>query len=127
MKNEYKAAVYLRVACEDNLALEAQTDVVTQFAHENGFADCRYYCDNGASGTTLNRPSMSRLMTDISNGEIKTVIVKDLSRLCRGIPPLVEFQTFAEAHGVKVISVQDGGLEDWASHLALFKAFAMAM
>lgn len=41
------------------------------------------YIDNGYSGTTFERPAFKKLLEDIEDGLINTVIVKDLSRyLC---------------------------------------------
>lgn len=37
--------------------------------------------DDGYSGTNFNRPSWSELLERIENGEVSTLIVKDMSRL----------------------------------------------
>lgn len=37
------------------------------------------YIDNGYSGTTFERPAFKKLLEDIEDGLINTVIVKDLS------------------------------------------------
>ena len=42
-----------------------------------------YYIDDGYSGTNFNRPAFEKLLQDITNGKINTIIVKDLSRLGR--------------------------------------------
>ncbi len=42
-----------------------------------------YYIDDGFSGTNFDRPSFRNLEQQIENGEIGTVIVKDMSRLGR--------------------------------------------
>ena len=39
--------------------------------------------DDGYSGTNFNRPSWSELLERIENGEVSTLIVKDMSRLGR--------------------------------------------
>ena len=39
--------------------------------------------DDGYSGTNFNRPSWSELLERIENGEVATLIVKDMSRLGR--------------------------------------------
>ena len=41
------------------------------------------YIDNGASGLNLKEKQFQRLLSDIDNGKIDCVIVKDLSRLGR--------------------------------------------
>lgn len=42
-----------------------------------------YYIDDGYSGTNFNRPAFKKLLQDITNEKINTIIVKDLSRLGR--------------------------------------------
>lgn len=42
-----------------------------------------FFVDDGYSGTNFNHPSGSELLEKIENGEVSTVIVKDMSRLGR--------------------------------------------
>ena len=42
-----------------------------------------FFVDDGYSGTNFNRPSWSELIEKIENGEVATLIVKDMSRLGR--------------------------------------------
>ncbi len=41
------------------------------------------YIDNGCTGTNFNRPSFQRMLSDIEEGRVNCVVVKDLSRLGR--------------------------------------------
>lgn len=41
------------------------------------------YIDNGCTGTNFNRPGFQRMLSDIEDGRINCVVVKDLSRLGR--------------------------------------------
>lgn len=41
------------------------------------------YIDDGYSATNTNRPSFLRLIDDIKNGRVGTIIVKDMSRFSR--------------------------------------------
>ena len=122
-----KAAVYIRVARECDYAIKIQEQVVTGFAKANGFSDYTLYSDNGESGLTLNRPSMNRLMADIRNGKIGTVIAKDFIRIARDLLLLGEWLDFVQKHGVKVTSVQDGDFDGWVSRPTWFKEFSSAM
>ena len=42
-----------------------------------------YYIDNGCSGTDFSRKGFARMMSDIKDKKINTIIVKDLSRFGR--------------------------------------------
>lgn len=42
-----------------------------------------YYLDDGYSGTNFNRPGWQSLIAKVDNGEVATIIVKDMSRLGR--------------------------------------------
>lgn len=53
------------------------------YARKNGFMNLRSYTDDGWSGTNFERPGFKQMLTDIENGLIDTVIVKDMSRLGR--------------------------------------------
>lgn len=39
------------------------------------------YVDDGYTGTNFNRPAFQKMIIDLKQGEIKTIVVKDLSRL----------------------------------------------
>lgn len=82
------------------------------------FENVRYYVDDGYSGTNFNRPDFQKMIEDIENGEISTVIVKDMSRFGRD-HIMVGYYTqymFPEAE-VRFIAIYDqvdstSGIED---------------
>lgn len=39
------------------------------------------YADNGFTGTRFNRPAFQKMIVDLEQGDIKVIMVKDLSRL----------------------------------------------
>lgn len=83
---EYRAGIYLRLSKEhdeENNSIETQREITTQYAINNGYKIVKEYVDNGYSGIIDSRPSLNRMMLDISNGFINMVIVKDISRLSR--------------------------------------------
>ncbi len=68
-----------------------------------------YVMDDGYSGTNFNRPSWGELIEKIENGEVSTLIVKDMSRLGRDYLK-VGFHTevlFVEK-GVRFIAINNG-------------------
>ena len=52
----------------------------TRYVREQGWNLYDYYCDDGVSGTTFDRPSFNRLVQDATDGKIKLILTKDLSR-----------------------------------------------
>ncbi len=87
-KNSIKVtALYARFSRNDSDnesdSIANQRKILQSYAKEKGFSCTRFYADDGISGTTFDRPDFQRMLTDIENGEIETVIVKDLSRFGR--------------------------------------------
>ena len=102
-----RAVLYCRVAHADDFAMEAQTEAVIRFANAEGYTVSDYYCDNGESGVTLDRPEMNRLLSDIRAGNVKTVIAKDMARIARDYMLSKQFLNEAQKYGVSVITVID--------------------
>ncbi|MBQ7264968.1 MAG: recombinase family protein [Firmicutes bacterium] len=83
-----KAALYCRLSRDDeymgeSMSIQSQKTMLAQYAKSNGFCEYEFYADDGYTGTNFNRPDFQRMIEDIENGQISTVIVKDLSRLGR--------------------------------------------
>lgn len=80
-------ALYCRLSHDDELqggsSIVNQKAILSKYAKENGFKNLLFFVDNGYSGTNFNRPSWSQLIEKIENGEVSTLIVKDMSRLGR--------------------------------------------
>ena len=88
MKQQKIAALYCRLSRDDeymgeSMSIQSQRTMLAQYAKNNGFNEYSYYVDDGFTGTNFDRPDFQRMITDIENGLIDTVIVKDLSRLGR--------------------------------------------
>ena len=86
--DEQYTALYTRLSSDDDLegdsnSIKNQKLLLSEYAKENKFRNIRYYIDDGYSGSNFERPAFKRLLNDIENGEISTVIVKDMSRLGR--------------------------------------------
>lgn len=81
-------ALYVRFSFDDGIdtesgSIEHQKALLKNYAESNGFTNLSYYADDGYTGTNFNRPNFQRMMDDIKNGLVGTVIVKDMSRLGR--------------------------------------------
>ena len=85
---EQCTALYCRLSCDDDLAgdsnsIKNQKMLLKQYADEHRMKNIRYYVDDGYSGTNFDRPDFKRMLADIDDGQISTVIVKDMSRFGR--------------------------------------------
>ncbi len=89
--NKWKAGAYIRLSKEDETkkggdseSVVAQKKIIEQFISENsGICLSGYYTDDGYSGTNTERPAFQQMISDVKNGRINCVIVKDLSRFAR--------------------------------------------
>ena len=107
-------ALYCRLSQEDmrageSLSIENQRLMLKDYADKNGFRNCQYYIDDGYSGTDNTRPEYVHMLSDVENGLVGTVIVKDQSRLGRDH---LETDRLMElvfpAYDVRFIAVTDG-------------------
>ena len=57
--------------------------LLQKYADENHLRNVRFYVDDGFSGSNFERPDFKRMMSDVEDGKISTVIVKDMSRFGR--------------------------------------------
>ena len=82
-------ALYCRLSVDDDNKDEESNSITNQkqilqdYARKEGFANTMFFVDDGVSGTTFQRPNFMRMERMAENGEIGTIIVKDLSRFGR--------------------------------------------
>lgn len=81
-------ALYCRLSRDDELqgdsnSIVNQKAILSKYAKENGFKNTLFFVDDGYSGANFDRPSWNELVEKIENGEVATLIVKDMSRLGR--------------------------------------------
>lgn len=87
-QQHYKAALYCRFSVDDgnfggSVSIETQKILLEQYCKDHKITDYKFYCDDGCSGTNFDRPSFKKMLSDIDEGKINLVIVKDLSRFGR--------------------------------------------
>lgn len=102
------AALYIRVVCENNDAVEKQETMLLKYAEKHGYKNAMLYVDNGVSGCTMDRPAFGRLNTDIVAGKVGRVIVRDLSRIGRNFFDVFDWLYGLREHGIAILSVNDG-------------------
>ena len=83
---EKVTALYCRLSVDDDNKDEESNSIINQkqilsdYAKKNGYTNTMFFVDDGISGTTFQRPNFMRMERMAENGEIGTIIVKDLSR-----------------------------------------------
>ena len=76
---------YCRLSYDDDLdgdsnSIRNQKRLLQKYADDNRLRNVRFYVDDGHSGSNFDRPDFKRMMDDVDNGKISTVVVKDMSR-----------------------------------------------
>ena len=88
LESDKITALYCRLSRDDELAGESnsiknQKLILSKYAKDNNFQNIKFFVDDGYSGTTFTRPAFMEMMELAESGKIKTIIVKDHSRLGR--------------------------------------------
>lgn len=81
-------ALYERLSRDDELQGESnsitnQKRLLEDYAKKNGFTNYRHFTDDGISGTTFDRKGFKAMIEEVMEGNISTIIVKDMSRFGR--------------------------------------------
>ena len=106
-------ALYCRLSRDDGTegdsnSISNQKRMLKKYAKENGFANTRFYIDDGYTGTNFNRPGFQKMMEDVELGYIGTIIVKDMSRLGRDYLTVGYYtDTYFPDMGIRFIAVND--------------------
>ena len=130
-QSEPITALYCRLSQEDaregeSNSIANQKAILAKYAKENGFRHTQFFVDDGFSGVVFDRPGFLAMMDGVKNGTVKTIIVKDHSRLGRNrlvVGTLLE-EDF-ERYGVRYIAITDNidsdkGLSDLVPMQDLF-------
>lgn len=85
---EKATALYCRLSRDDELqgdsnSIKNQKAILQKYAEDNGFRNIKLFVDDGYSGTSFERPDFQRMIAEMDEGNIATIIVKDMSRLGR--------------------------------------------
>ena len=88
MASQKYTILYGRLSQEDDRLGDSNSIVnqrllLEKYAQDNGFENTLFLADDGYSGTNFERPSWKKIVELIENGEVETLIVKDMSRLGR--------------------------------------------
>ncbi len=88
LESDKITALYCRLSRDDELSGESnsiknQKLILSKYAEDNKFQNIKFFVDDGYSGTTFTRPAFMEMMELAESGQIRTIIVKDHSRLGR--------------------------------------------
>ena len=106
-------ALYCRLSQDDGRdgesnSISNQKAILSQYAKEHGYLHPEFFVDDGISGTTFDRPDFQRMQRMAENGEIGTIIVKDLSRFGRETIEMGRLtQVVYPSLGITFIAIQE--------------------
>lgn len=119
-KEIFDTALYLRLSRDDtdidgsskmeSNSISSQRDMLRAYvqSHEE-LQIFDIYIDDGVSGATFDRPEFKRMMSDVEEGKVNCILVKDLSRFGRDYIEAGRFiQKTFPALNVRFIAITDG-------------------
>ncbi len=107
-------ALYARLSQEDTLDGESnsianQKKILLKYAIDNGFPNPTFFIDDGVSGVTFDRPGWNKMIGFAEAGKVKTVIVKDMSRMGRDYLKVGYYtESFFAERDIRYIAINDG-------------------
>ena len=127
-------ALYARLSQEDALDGESnsianQKKILLKYATDNGFPNPTFFIDDGVSGVTFDRPGWNEMIRLAEAGKVKTVIVKDMSRMGRDYLKVGYYtESFFSERDIRYIAINDGvdsdkGDNDFTPFRNLFNDF----
>ena len=114
MTRRIQCAIYTRKSSEEGLeqsfnSLDAQREACLSYIqsqrHEGWHALSTHYDDGGFSGGNMERPGLKRLMADIRDGKVNTVVVYKVDRLTRSLADFAKIVEQFDALEVSFVSV----------------------
>ena len=127
-------ALYARLSQEDALdgqsnSIANQKKILLKYATDSGFPNPTFFIDDGVSGVTFDRPGWNEMIRLAEAGKVKTVIVKDMSRMGRDYLKVGYYtESFFAERDIRYIAINDGvdsdkGDNDFTPFRNLFNDF----
>ena len=107
-------ALYARLSQEDALDGESdsianQKKILMKYSTDSGFPNPTFFIDDGVSGVTFDRPGWNEMIRLAEAGKVRTVIVKDMSRMGRDYLKVGYYtESFFAERDIRYIAVNDG-------------------
>ena len=118
---EFVIAVYIRLSMEDgdlsdeknesNSVVNQRAYIYQYIAQHPEFSEARIleFCDDGYSGTNMERPAIKRLLQQVRDRKINCIIVKDMSRFGRDYIVVGDYlEQIFPFLDVRFIAINDG-------------------
>jgi site-specific DNA recombinase len=106
-----KAALYTRVSTEDQTAngvsLSMQEERLRAYCKARDWQVHKVYIDDGASAKTLDRPALTRLMSDAQARKFEAVCAYKLDRLTRSVRDLGTLLEFFDKRDLALVSLSE--------------------
>lgn len=121
--NNLITALYCRLSVEDKKdkngkqnrnvdesnSISNQKMILQKYTDDHGFYNCKFYIDDGYTGTNFDRPAFMQMEEDMKAGKIGVIIVKDQSRLGREHIRTNHLMEIAfHTYNVRFIAINDG-------------------
>lgn len=107
-------ALYCRLSRDDELQGDSnsiinQKKILSTYAKQNGFLNIQYFVDDGFSGTNFQRPDFQRMIAEVEQNHVGTIIVKDMSRIGRNYLKVGFYtEVMFRERNVRFIAVNNG-------------------
>lgn len=103
------AVIYARFSSQNQTeaSIDAQVRACKEYAKSNNIKIIDVYKDEAKSGTTANRPSFQKMLTDSHDGDFDIVLVHKLDRFARNRVDAFMSKATLEKNGVSVVSVTE--------------------
>lgn len=88
-------------------SIDAQKRAIEKYCDFYGFEIVEWYCDEAKSGTNTKRPEFQRLVADIKEGKVKTLIVHKIDRFSRNTIDTLKYINLCVDYDVAFISVSE--------------------
>ncbi|WP_169008179.1 recombinase family protein [Faecalispora jeddahensis] len=112
--NEKYTILYARLSQDDGSqgdsnSIQNQRMMLEKYARDTGFENVKFLYDDGYSGTNFQRPAFQEMLALVENGEVGTIIVKDMSRFGREYLMVGQYtELIFPSYGVRFIAMNDG-------------------
>jgi DNA invertase Pin-like site-specific DNA recombinase len=110
----FRCAVYTRKSTEDGLekefnSLDAQYEACAAYAlsqkHEGWHLLPERYDDGGYSGGNMERPGLKRLLSDVADGRVDTILVYKIDRLTRSLSDFAKIVDVLDTAKASFVSI----------------------